>query len=256
MKRRKFVSTAVAASAAPFMISASLPQSFDPSQKEVYEIRTYEIKFRANRQLLLDYLQDALLPGLLKQGANHFMIMEEIGMTDPAKLWVVISYTSGEGYFRSQNLYSDSNFLRAASSYNSLGPDQTLYNRFGSSLLLAFDGMPELRKPLEGAGLFELRTYEGYNEDAVKRKIKMFNEGEIQLFLDTGLFPVFFGEMLIGPSRPCLTYMLNFKDMEQRDANWKQFIDHPGWKELSAMPEYANTVSNIQRTFLKPLGPG
>ena len=59
--------------------------------------------------------------------------------------------------------------------------------------------------------------------------------------------------MIIGPYRPCLTYMINFKDMEEHDANWKKFGSHPDWKAMSGMDEYANTVSNIRKVFLKPL---
>ncbi len=132
-------------------------------------------------------------------------------------------------------------------------PAQTLYTRYSSSLLSAFDGMPQMMDPIAGASLFELRTYEGYDEDAVRRKIKMFNDGEIDIFLNTGLHPVFFGEMIIGPYRPCLTYMINFKDMDEHDASWKRFGAHPDWKRMSAMKEYADTVSNIRKIFLNPI---
>ncbi len=236
------------------MWSATVPQKGPQTAKEIFEIRTYDIKFRANRQLLQDYLKNVLGPSLLEQGANHFMVLEEIGLTDPPQWWVVIGYPSGEAYFRAQNTYSAPAYLKAAEAYDALGPEAALFTRYASSLLLAFDGMPGLKKPEEGASLFELRTYEGYSEDAVRRKIKMFNQGEIDIFLQTGLYPVFFGEMIAGPHRPCLTYMLGFKDMAQRDAHWKAFIDHPAWKKLSAMEAYADTVSNIRRVFLKPLG--
>jgi hypothetical protein len=46
--------------------------------------------------------------------------------------------------------------------------------------------------------------------------------------------------------------MLYFRDMEERDENWKKFVPHPDWKELSSKEEYANTVSNIRRIFLTP----
>lgn len=80
----------------------------------------------------------------------------------------------------------------------------------------------------------------------------MFNVEELALFYKTGLNPVFFGEMIIGPNRPTLVYMLQFKDMEERDKNWQTFINHPEWKAMSAKPEYANSVSNIKRSFLTP----
>jgi len=80
----------------------------------------------------------------------------------------------------------------------------------------------------------------------------MFNDDELPIFYETGLDPVFFGETLIGQHLPQLTYMLTFRDMEERDANWKKFIDHPEWKRVSGLPKYANSVSNIHRVFLEP----
>ena len=52
---------------------------------------------------------------------------------------------------------------------------------------------------------------------------------------------------------PCLTYMIAFKDMQERDANWEKFGPHPEWQRIVGLSEYENTVSNIYRVFLKPL---
>ena len=82
----------------------------------------------------------------------------------------------------------------------------------------------------------------------------MFNDGELTIFEDTGLHSVFFGSQVSGPLMPALTYMLSFKDMEERDANWKKFSVHSSeWKPISILTEYTNTVSDIKRIFLKPL---
>ncbi|WP_149304648.1 NIPSNAP family protein [Pareuzebyella sediminis] len=252
MKRRKFIGAAAAASAIPLTGMAG-STNFNLAQKELYEIRTYEIKFRADQQLLFDYLENALKKSLQKMGVDHLLILQEYGVSDPKRIRVFINYPDAESFMKAQSLNSDSEYVKMAADYNALTIDKALYERFESSLLLAFDGMPQMSAPIDGASLFELRTYEGYSEDAVRRKIKMFNKGEIDIFLKTGLHPVFFGEMIIGPYRPCLTYMLNFKDMEERDANWEKFISHPEWKAMSGLEEYANTVSKIRRIFLKPL---
>ncbi|GBF17988.1 hypothetical protein C21_00144 [Arenibacter sp. NBRC 103722] len=244
---------AMAAGALPMTTMANPTVLAMENEKELYEIRTYEAKFGGNKQLLKDYLNQVLGPSLKRLGANNFMILGELGNSDPTKLWVIIGYPNGNAFLKAQNLQNDAGYKATAAEYNALTQDQTLYNRFNSSLLLAFDGMPKMVDPINGAPLFELRTYEGYSEDAVRRKIKMFNEGEIDIFLETGLHPVFFGEMIIGPYRPCLTYMINFKDMEEHDANWKKFGLHPDWKAMSGMDEYSNTVSNIRKVFLKPL---
>ena len=125
------------------------------------------------------------------------------------------------------------------------------YNRYESWLLHAFDGFPILEKPIDGNALFELRTYESINEDALRRKIKMFNDEEVPIFKDAGLPPLFFGEMLAGPYRPALTYMVHCKDMEASQNGWKAFLNHPDWNRIKVLPIYANTVSNIRNTFLQ-----
>lgn len=253
MKRRKFIQSSVVASALPLGIvqSQTTNQPVAPA-KALYELRTYEMKFRGDQNLLTDYLKNTLQPALKRMGANHFMLFKELGNSDPANIWLLISYPDHNSYIRAQNLSSDAGYTAASAAYHALPPEKALYNRYTSMLLLAFDGLPQLMLPIKDASIFELRTYEGYSEDAVRRKVKMFNDEEFPLFYKVKLNPVFFGENIAGPHRPCLTYMLNFKDMAERDANWKTFIDHPEWKAMVGKPEYADTVSNIRKTFLIP----
>jgi hypothetical protein len=258
MKRRKFLKSTIAATAVStvftFSQASGMAMPLMPiAEKEMYELRTYEIKFGGNQKLLIDYLKNVLQPALKRAGVNHFMLFKELGDSNPSKLRVLISYPNSSVYLNAQNLFSDSVYVSESKEYHDLPQDQTLYNRFSSSLLLAFDGLPKMIDPVKGASLYELRTYEGYSEDAVRRKIKMFNKEELPLFFKTNLHPIFFGEMIIGPYRPCLTYMLNFKDMTEHDASWNDFINHPEWKAMSQKEEYANTVSNIRKIFLKPV---
>jgi len=50
-----------------------------------------------------------------------------------------------------------------------------------------------------GERIFELRLYESHTEEHARRKVDMFNDGEIQLMKDVELGPVFFGETIVGP---------------------------------------------------------
>ena len=118
-----------------------------------------------------------------------------------------------------------------------------------------FKGMPELEVPDAVKGvkgrIFELRTYESHNRMKSTRKIEMFNEGgEIEIFRNVGLHPVFFAETLAGPLMPNLVYMLSFTDMGQRDANWKKFSSDPGWDKLKKNERYKGTVSAITDVIL------
>jgi len=219
--------------------------------QELYEWREYDIKWRGNSKLLISYLKEVLKPALMAEGVNHFMVFQDIHSVSEKKIRTLISYPSSEVYMRSQIMQHQAAFINAAKEYNAVPVDQPIYNRFESSLLLAFTVQPQMVLPKPDSSVFELRIYEGYSDDAVRRKIKMFNDGEVPIFIDAGLYPVFFGEMIAGPLRPCLVYMVNCKDMDAHSEGWKSFVSHPSWIAMKDKPEYANSVSNIRNAFLK-----
>ncbi|RYU96187.1 NIPSNAP family protein [Emticicia agri] len=222
-------------------------------RKEFYEIREYELRFGSPVSNLENYFKNALIPALNRLGVKNVGVFKEIGKSEPAKIYVLIPYSSIEQYANiSVQIKSDDKFKEASQEYNSLLPDKAPYFRYTTSLLMAFDGLPQMIKPNVEQRFFEMRTYESFSEDAARRKIKMFNEEEIKIFYQTKLNPVFFGEVIAGEHQPCLTYMLTFKNMEERDANWKAFSADADWKRISPLPEYANTVSRIIRVFLEP----
>ncbi len=228
--------------------------AFGFSQKEIYEFREYELKFGKSAKVLHDYFENALIPALNKQGIKNIGAFEEIGDALPKKIYLLIAYDDLDSYQKVlDNLKEDSVFLQASEAYSKTAQENFPVERYVTSLFTAFDGMPKLVKPAEGSMVFELRTYEGYNEDAFQRKVKMFNESEFSIFDEVGLHSVFFGEKIAGPQMPCLTYLLAFKDMAERDVNWAKFGPNPEWQRIVKLPEYANTVSNIYRVFLKPL---
>lgn len=224
------------------------------SKKEFYELRTYELRFGSPRGNLENYFKNALIPALNKYGVKNIGAFGEIGNSDPAKIYLLIPYASIDDFASiNAKIKTDEDFIKASQEYNNLQPDKAPYVRYKSSLMNAFDGLPQLVKPTAEQKLLELRIYESYSEDAARRKRKMFNDEEIKIFKDTKLNSVFFGEVIAGEHMPCLTYMLAFKNMEERDANWKDFSANADWKRISSAPEYANSVSNIFRVFLKPL---
>ncbi len=252
MERRRFIKTGATVSTVPFATAMGSKFTSDLAEgKELYELRTYTLRFGGNLKLLSEYLKKALQPAMKRVGANHFMVFSEVSNTLPRKLRVLISYPDANTYLQAQMVDQDEEFVKMAQVYNDLPVESPIYTRFSSWLLLAFDGLPKMLDPVDGATIFELRTYEGYSEDAVRRKIKMFNDEELPLFYQVGLNPIFFGDMIAGPHRPCLTYMLNYKDMEAHGKAWQAFLSAPAWNEMKVKEEYANTVSNIRNVFLE-----
>ncbi len=225
------------------------------AQKDFYELRVYTMKRGGPSSGLHNYLEKALMPALNREGVKNIGVFEEFGMSQPAKFYLLIPYASMSAYEAVHaKLKIDKTFIDASMDYNQLSQKAFPYGRVEVSHFIAFDGIPRLVKPDGGSMLFELRTYESYGEDAARRKRKMFNEGELEIFEKTGLHSVFFGEKIAGAQMPALTYMLAFENMEERDANWAKFVAHPDWKTISSLEEYANSVSDIKRVFLKPLG--
>jgi len=250
MERRAFIQKSVLATTA---ISTGLPVSTGPdnASKDIFELRVYESRSTKN---LENYLSKALIPALNKLGVKTVGAFSEIGKSEPAKSYLLIPYSSMQDLATIHaQLKKDSDYALASQEYNQLPVDQAPYFRYDTSLMIAFDGLPKLVVPENKPRIFELRTYEGYSDDAVRRKIKMFNESEFVIFNRTKLTPVFFGEVIAGKDLPHLTYMITFKNMEEREANWKAFSADPEWQKILKAPEYANTVSKIYKTFLEPL---
>src|SRR5207247_2483543 len=94
--------------------------------------------------------------------------------------------------------------------------------------------------------------YESHSEAKALKKVEMFNAGEIGAMKEVGLAPVFYGQALIGPNLPHLTYMLSGETREAHKEHFKVFGTHPVWQKLKNDPQYADTVSKITSRFLVP----
>lgn len=253
MQRRSFLKKSALAAGATTLTAAGLKANPIPGmEKDFYELRMYQLTGGGSRKQLKQYYTEAVIPFLNKRGAK-VGAFNEYSLEDPPKMYVLHAYQSPADYYdATQAMMSDPTFLDAAKTFMQLPADKPVYQRYETFLLEAFDGNPRIMTPDKNRGLFELRTYESYNEDAGQRKIKMFNNAELGIFKKVGLHPVFFGQIMAGQFMPALTYMLWFKDMEERDANWAKFSSSDEWNDLKNKPEYANTVSLVKRKFLTP----
>ncbi len=255
MKRRNFVRNsllaAAAASASPVAYAGGRRA---PNAKSVYELREYEMHFGTSENDLHNHFQQALIPALNRAGVKSVGVFKETSKSEPTKIYMLIPYSSWEDFpIVAQQLKNDQVFRKASENYDQLTADKFPYARFKTKLMIAFDGQPSIILPSKGQRIFELRTYEGYNEDALRRKLKMFNQEEFAIFDRTGLHRVFFGEVIAGDDMPCLTYMISFSGMEEHDKNWAAFGADPDWQRISKLPEYANSVSRITKIFLEPV---
>lgn len=260
MKRRHFVKASLFTPvAAQFTHSLTAKDSSNQQNAdlEFYELRIYTLKNAVQLNLVQDFLKQAAIPALNKLGSKTIGVFTEYLPEGFTKLVVLIPFSSLDAYIKvNDQLANDAAYQQAGAAYLTADAKAPAYERIESSLLQSFTMMPKIALPEKKPRIFELRRYESPGEVAGKKKIEMFNEGgEIAIFKRVGLTPVFFGETLIGPQRPNLTYMLTFDDMADHDQSWKTFSGDPEWKKVSAVPEYANAkiISDIRRTFLVPI---
>jgi hypothetical protein len=253
VERRQFLARSLALSA---MGMKAAPQT---SNREYYELRRYYLQSGPQQKLTASFVAEALIPGLNRLGMKPIGAFTlDIGPETPS-LYVLIPSTSLETLVSAElRLDGDEEFQRAGAPFLNAPAKEPAYVRVESSLMIAFEGWPKLTVPpataQHGSRVFQLRTYESATNQDHRRKVEMFNRGEFEIFDKAGFWRVFYGDTLIGPRMPNLTYMLSFPEVSELTAKWKAFASDPGWKKLSTSPRYSfeEIVSNITNLILTP----
>jgi len=251
MNRREFLATGIAGVAATDVAAGA--QS-NPSPRQFFEWRQYHLRTGVAKNQVGDFLKNVGIAAMNRIGVKSVGVFTPVYGPSQPTLHVLLVHDSLDSVVTaSAKLLADPEVREKGASFIGATLSDPAFVRYESSLMAAFSHMPAIEPPAFKERIFELRIYESHSVKAGKKKIEMFNEGgEIAIFKKTGLHPVMFGETIIGPNMPNLTYMLAFKDMADRDANWQVFRDHPDWKKLSADPAYKDTVSNITDIILRP----
>ncbi|WP_315852724.1 NIPSNAP family protein [Allorhodopirellula solitaria] len=225
---------------------------------QFYEVRTYELGDQGDEALLDSYLESALLPALERQQIGPIGVFSPSAAdeTGTQAVFVVIPYDQLEQIATLRDaLASDEDYQAAAKEYLDRPHTNPPYERIRSELLSSMACWPELQVAdgsLENdERVYELRLYESANERIGDLKVDMFNNGEVPIFLDVAITPVFIGQCLMGPQMPSLTYLTVYENDEARRQAWKDFLAHPDWKVLSKNPKYAGTVSHIDKFVLQ-----
>jgi hypothetical protein len=254
MERREFLAGAALTGAAITTLGATAEEK--PVEREYYEHRTYQLLPGDRNGAIHAFLENAAIPAWNRAGIGPVGVFTGVYGGEWTALEVLLPHATLATYEVARaTLATDEEFQKAGAAFLDTPPSDPNFVRYETNLMLAFSGMPKLKVPEKKDRIFELRTYESHSEKFAKKKIEMFNEGgEIAIFLETGLTPVFFGETIAGSRMPNLTYMVVFDDMPDHDASWAKFVASDKWKALSGDPQYKDTVSNIHNRILKPTG--
>lgn len=259
MQRRKFLSASLATTAAALAGGANAYAAAGHG-REFYQLRRYTLQSGPQVGLIEHYISDALVPALTRRNMGPVGAFRlEIGPETPA-FYVLIPSQSLETLAQLDlQLAQDTDFLKAAEPFWAAPATQPAFVRVDASLLAAFEGWPRVTPPPSAATkakrIYQLRTYESPSFRDHVRKVEMFHAGEFDIFKAAGFNNVFFGDTLVGPRMPNLTYMLSFPSIVELDAHWDAFRTNPDWKKLSADQRFAfeAIVSSITNLILSPL---
>jgi NIPSNAP len=254
LERRDFVTSAIAM--AGVALSGGEGSALASPPREFYQLRKYTLRTGPQLALTQNYFEHALIPVLNRMAMSPVGAFKlDIGPETPT-YYLLIPAASVEALVTlDTRLAEDTEFIKASAAFWGAPASAPAFVRVESSLMSAFAGWPKLVPPKGEKRIFQLRTYESPGYAAHVRKVHMFDEAEIGIFTRTGLTPVFFGDTLIGPRVPSLTYMLTFADVTELNEKWKVFGSDPAWKDLSHRPGNTDPeiVSNISNVYLSPL---
>jgi NIPSNAP len=227
--------------------------------REFYELRKYHLQSGPQTKLMDAYLSGALIPALNRMGIPAVGVFNlTFGPETPTK-YVLIPSTDLEKLVTLELLLAkDEEFMKAAAPVWAIPASAPAFIRIESKLMVAFEGYPKLTVPESVAKkenrIYQLRTYESPTQQDHARKVEMMNSGEYEAFKNAGCVQVFYGDALIGPSMPNLTYMLSFPDLDSLNTGWSKFNADPIWKKLTSSPRFnfEPTVSNVSNLVLSP----
>jgi hypothetical protein len=221
---------------------------------QYYELRIYSTQSAEQQKRVNDYWQTAAIPAYNRLGIQPVGVFTEQEDSATNKIYVLIPCDSVEIFAEiPAKLAADAEYQKVAAEFLNVSKTNAAYERFESSLLVAFEGMkhicvpPADKKPT----VFELRTYKSPSEDKGLNKIKMFENGEITTMKEVGLAPIFYGRTLVGANMPCLTYMTCGENMDAHKQHWQAFSAAPVWKQLQADPQYKDNMIGMIKVMLK-----
>ncbi len=104
-------------------------------------------------------------------------------------------------------------------------------------LLRAADFSPEvvpLKEKPKTPRIFELRVYHAPTERQLRYLHERFAGAEIGIFHRSGVHPILYGDTLVGPDMPNLTYLMPFASLADREKAWDAFGADPEWAKVRA----------------------
>lgn len=238
-----------------------IPFTYSQAQnRDIYELKIYHIENAEQEKRLDHYLEKAYIPAMHKAGVAKVGVFKPILSDEKeagTKVYVFVPYKNLKQFTDlPAKLAKDQEYLNNGKDYIDAAHDNPPYRRIENSLMRAFTGMPRFQESKvtgpKKDRVYELRSYESATEKQYLNKVKMFNEGEIEIFDRLGFNAIFYAEVIAGANMPNLVYLTTFENMESEKAHWKAFGTDPQWEKMKVMEEYQNNMNRNDARLLYP----
>ena len=266
MKRRDFLTVggaglamSVAATTATAQMRSFQSRRERNTARQFIEVRKYTVKDADKRAQLIGILDNALIPALNRQGLKPVGVLIPKAAGNEAKyalnVFVIVPHKTTETFVNvNARLVTDDVYRKAAAPIFETTSKDPVYTDCETFFLHCLPTIPTLETPSLGPDrVYQMRLYRSFNIDRNDAKMKMFYQGgELPLFREVEMNPIFFGDILAGTRMPAFIYMIGFASSAKQDAAWKAFGAHPKWSAIKDLPEYADTATEIDNIMLTP----
>lgn len=241
------------------LFSFSSYVSAKEKSRDYYITQVYHCSTSTQLEAVDVYLKNIYLPHLHQFGIANVGVFEPIS-NDTAKdktILVWIPLTSLQQLDKLDQLKEGIDPLKPNPLLNLTVVNGALpYNRMETTISKSFKFQGQFIKNTSFQkspdNIYEFRSYESADEALFLKKVHMFNEGkEIELFKNLNFNALFYSKVIAGSKMPNLIYITRFKNIADREAHWKSFVDAPAWKHMSNLPEYLNTVSKSEIILMR-----
>jgi hypothetical protein len=256
MNRRFFLQKGAPAAALASSAFLAEPAAASPDAAPAYcQLITFRLHF-VQMERFLGWLEKSAFPALNMAGLNPLgAFTMEIGPHVPSVLLLTQHANLAELDAGWQKLAADNEWSAGIAEMESAGPR---YFRRDSILLRATPFSPPLAPTAAGVTnkVYELRHYEASTQRQLQMMHDRFTGGEIEVFAQCGIRPIYYGNTVVGPDMPNMIYLTPFESAAAREKAWAAFREHPGWKKLAAewMEKSGELARNIGNWMLAPTG--
>src|SRR5690554_3575280 len=159
MKRRLFIKKAAVATGSTFAAGNLIAANQQSPEREIYELKIYQLTRSASLNILKNYYKDAIIPFLNNKNVR-VGAFSEYSKDEPPRVYILHVYNNPADYWNViHEMHLDKKYIKAANEYLSLPPAQLVYDRYDTLLMEAFAGLPRMKVPPTNRSLIELRIY-------------------------------------------------------------------------------------------------